>query len=670
MNLFRKTASAPLASLVLVASLTFLPSQAWPLELWEIQGIGALSPYVQREVRTIGNIVTAVGPEGFFIQTPSERSDGDSATSDGLHVYFDGSSPLEIGDVVNVDGLVIEFFGLTELSDVTKLVVTGTAPSLPTPIELDALLPSPTPSDGRSGTNHDLERFEGMLVAFSSGTTTAPTDRFGKISIVAQGSRTFREPGIRFPGLANLPVWDGNPEVFEMAPAALSGHAIPLPAGAPIKRCEGPLTFDFGEYQVWPVALEVISPPIAHSVRARQPREVTVATQNLFRLFDSTDEPTRADPILTAEELDLRLSKLSLLIVELLRVPDVLAVQEVENEVVLEALAARVHALRPDTHYSAIVADGDDPSGMDVGFLVDSSVFVREVQALGSDAVFTFAGSTRRTFARPPLLVNLLVGEDNEPLRIVNVHLKSLRGIDSDPFVRRLRQEQASWLATEIQTLQSSTPGEPLLVTGDFNAFEFTDGYVDVLGALTGTPDPRGALLTIPKRVEPPLENTIWQLPPIKRYSFIFDGNSQALDHMLLSRSLSNWARDVQFARGNADAPIGYAKEAASPLRASDHDGLVLYLEPTARAASFIRGDTDGDGTIRREDVLFLLQHLFAGGSPLPCWEGGDANGDERVDISDAVWLLRVMLKLDSPSEQVALCEPSTMNCNRYTLCP
>ena len=190
-----------------------------------------------------------------------------------------------------------------------------------------------------------------MLVAFSSGTTTAPTDLFGKISIVAQGSRTFREPGIRFPGLANLPVWDGNPEVFEMAPAALSGHTIPLPAGASIKRCEGPRTVDFGEYQVWPVALEVISPPIAHSVRARQPREVTVATQNLFRLFDSTDEPTRADPILTAEELDLRLSKLSLLIVELLRVPDVLAVQEVEHEVVLEALAARGHALRPATHF-------------------------------------------------------------------------------------------------------------------------------------------------------------------------------------------------------------------------------------------------------------------------------------------------------------------------------
>ena len=50
-------------------------------------------------------------------------------------------------------------------------------------------------------------------------------------------------------------------------------------------------------------------------------------------------------------------------------------------------------------------------------------------------------------------------------------------------------------LADEIQGMQSQERDLRLVVAGDFNAFEFTDGYVDVLGEVKGAPDPAGALL-------------------------------------------------------------------------------------------------------------------------------------------------------------------------------
>jgi hypothetical protein len=38
--------------------------------------------------------------------------------------------------------------------------------------------------------------------------------------------------------------------------------------------------------------------------------------------------------------------------------------------------------------------------------------------------------------------------------------------------------------------------------------------------------------------------------------------------------------RGLQYARGNADAAVDLINDDTTPLRASDHDGLVLYIEP------------------------------------------------------------------------------------------
>jgi predicted extracellular nuclease len=118
------------------------------------------------------------------------------------------------------------------------------------------------------------------------------------------------------------------------------------------------------------------------------------------------------------------------------------------------------------------------------------------------------------------------------------------------------------------------------VVLGDFNAYEFTDGYVDVMGQLTGTPDPEGALLPATEELEPPFTNHTFLLPAEERYSYVYRCSAQALDHVLTNRPMGRWVQEVAYARGNADSPREWSEVANSALRCSDHDGVVLFLGP------------------------------------------------------------------------------------------
>jgi endonuclease/exonuclease/phosphatase family metal-dependent hydrolase len=608
-------------------------------EIWEIQGPGPFSPYAFRRLSTRANVVTAVGPAGFFLQTPEGRSDGDARTSDGIYVYTGAAPSVRPGDLADVSGLVVEYFGLTELTRSPLVTVVARDQPLPPPVIFDAGRPSP-----RAGLERELERYEGMLVELSGGIACGPIDRFGELPVVARSTRAFRGPGLLHPGLPGLPLWDGHPELFELRPGALRPQgAAPglLAAGTRIDHCFGPLTFAFGEYQLWPLGLEVSAAPAPRPVRNRAAGEITVATQNLFRLYDDVDDPLIPDPVPGAAEYRLRLAKHSLAIRTFLGAPDILAVQEVENLQTLEALAARIAADDAGVRYRALLIEGTDPSGIDIGFLVREKVDVCSLRQIGAGETFTHDGSLHPLFPRPPLLLGCSLEGTIPPLRLtlIAVHLRSLRDIETSLFVRRWRFEQALRLAAAVQELQENDPEIHLIVLGDLNAFEFTDGYVDVLGIISGRQDPRGALLAAPDLVEPDLHNHVLDLPAGERYSYVFRGAAQALDHALTSRALRPRVRQAGFARGNADFPEALLLDLRTPLRSSDHDGLVLFIQADA-GSPFRRGDLDGDGALEVRDALVLLRWLFAGGGPPSCPEAADCDGDGKLGLSDAIRLL------------------------------
>ena len=262
------------------------------------------------------------------------------------------------------------------------------------------------------------------------------------------------------------------------------------------------LGFEFGGYELWPTGLTVVDPvELPRTVWPREPGEFTVATLNLYRLFDDEDDPPtygatgeeRDDYVANAAAYTAKLVKLSAHIREVLDSPDVLAVQEAEKLGVLEDLAAQIAADEPAISYTAYLIEGNDVGTIDIGFMVRDRVTVDSVTQLGYDELFTWDGSPLHD--RPPLLLegSCQLEFGSSPIYVLGVHNRSLSGIDDTSDgerVRLKRYEQAESIAMMIQDLQITHAGIPLAVVGDFNAYEFTDGYVDSVGIIKGDSSP------------------------------------------------------------------------------------------------------------------------------------------------------------------------------------
>lgn len=561
-------------------------------EIWQIQGNGLASPFAGQVVATNDNIVTAVGPQGFFIQTPEARADADPETSNGIYVYTGSAPTVAVGDQVDVVGTVQEFYDFTELAGGPVVTVDSSGNPLPAAVEFNAALPSPAQPQPATA----YERYEGMRVTIPAGLVCGPSQYFGsdptaEAFIVASGSRPFREPGIRYPGLVGLPVWDGNPEIFELDSDKFAEAYDPIVAGTTF-AAEGVLGYEYGGYELWATSLsDVVQPPLPVPVRPRTAGEFTVGSLNTYRLFDDVDDPGSADDgsVESTAAYTRHLRKLSQYIREVLDAPDVLGVQEVEHIGALQDLAAQIHADDPSLTYTAFLEEGNDVGGIDVGFLVRNTMAVDAVTQLQKDAPFVFGGGLLHD--RPPLLFEgRYIGNGAPfPVKVLVIHNRSLNGID-DPLdgdrVRHKRLEQAQAVATIVQNLQTADPNVRLVVVGDFNAYEVTDGYVDVTGQIKGEVVPADNLLSGPDLVEPNLVDEVLHLPASARYSYVHNGTAQVLDHALWSQGLTAFQRGMAYGRGNADAPEVRFYDDATPLRCSDHDGLVLY----------VMSDANGDG--------------------------------------------------------------------------
>ena len=90
-------------------------------------------------------------------------------------------------------------------------------------------------------------------------------------------------------------------------------------------------------------------------------------------------------------------------------------------------------------------------------------------------------------------------------------------------------------------------------------------------------------------------------VPQVERYSFVFEGTAQVLDHALTSMAAWPFVRGVEYGRGNADSarPLLDVCDAGTPLtlplRSSDHDGLVLYLLRDSSSVIFADGFESSD---------------------------------------------------------------------------
>ncbi|MGA9575552.1 MAG: lamin tail domain-containing protein, partial [Lysobacterales bacterium] len=594
------------------------------LEIYEIQGSGSTSPFAGQGIATTDNTVTAVGTDGFFMQTPDARADADADTSNGIFVFTGGAPAVAVGDQVDVSGSVTEFFDFTEFAAGSSISITSSGNPLPAATVFDDSVPSPNPM--APSCSIEFECYEGMLVQITGGTVTASNQGFGtdpiaEVYITAAGTRTYREPGIEFPGLAGYPEWDGNPEVFELDPDKLGLPNQIIPAGSSFDAT-GAIGYEFGGYEFWPSSLSVNPAPLPVPVRTRDVAEMTVGALNLYRLFDDIDDApiivrdpdtdivltVTDDAVLDTDEYARRLTKFSSYIRGVLNAPDILAVSEVESLKVLQDLADTIMADDGTVHYTPYLEEGNDIGGIDVGFLVRDSVVVDKVTQLGRYEQLSVDGSLLND--RPPLLLEGRQVADGSdfPIAVMAIHGRSLSSIETSDRVRQKRLEQSQFVAVNVQALQDANPDINLVLAGDFNAYEFTDGYVDVTGFMKGSVTPGENLVceTNPctDNVSPDLLDQVLMIDAGERYSFVFQGNGQALDHALTSSGLDELVRDFQFGRGNSDAAVDLINDDSTPLRSSDHDGLVLFLVK----------DSDGDGVT--DDADYCPGTVIPEGAP------------------------------------------------------
>jgi uncharacterized protein (TIGR03437 family) len=520
------------------------PPEPSRLRISEIQGSGARSPVAGQLVTTTG-VVTGRSQNGFWIQSLPADIDADGTTSEGLFVFFGRTPPPSTvvkGAVLRVTGTVSEFRPasdpgsqtLTEIVDASSMVVSQ-GQTLPPAVELRPEV--------------DWERYEGMRVSAPALRAVGPT-----LASLNESTNTSTATGVFFAVAAAEPRPyrainpEGEFQMLRVDSRAQGGPAVDVTAGTAVRNVSGPLDYAF---RTWTVAQDMDTPvevgPLRGVVTAHTPLqpEFVVASMNLERLFDTTDDPGTSDPVVTEPALTARVEKIARVIRDVLRMPDIIAVQEAENIDVLRAVATAAGG------YDAHLLEGNDIGGIDTGFLTRRGRAA--VQSLTQEGRNIRQGGGF-LWDRPPLIARMSV--QGVEFTAIAVHLRSLLDAD-DPAVAAKRRAQAEGLRDLVRA--RATAGEQVLVLGDFNMYQF-DPLMDTIRS--------GGPLTL-------LTDT---LPPHENYSYVFDGVSQTLDHILLSAGLRRRLVRTEYIRINADFPAGWRGDLARVERYSDHDVPVVYM--------------------------------------------------------------------------------------------
>ncbi|MBC7190747.1 endonuclease/exonuclease/phosphatase family protein [Marinobacter sp.] len=647
----------PAPSATPTSSLSQPPAAPQERSISEIQGRSHTSPYLGETVRTQG-VVTAIAGNGFYVQDPV--GDGDPATSEGLFVFTGGAPGLSVGDQVEVSGEVSEFtpggtatrnlsstqmafpqVQVTGAATLPEAVVIGQGGRVPpaSNIDDDAFASFDPATDGIDF----FESLEAMRVRVAAPLAVAPTNGFGEIFTVADGGAG--ASGLSSRQTINIAPDDFNPEKIQIDfdEGILPGFVFPaVDTGSRLTDVTGVVGYDFGNFQVHPTeAFDVIPGGLAPATSHIQgsDSQLTLASYNVLNLDPQVE---RIEQVVGQRSSEIdddiglgRFDAIAAQIVSALNTPDIIALQEVQDNDGAEVSEVAGADVTLQTLVEAIERAGGpryrflDTEGLVPAFFSDNGV----VSPVGGQP----GGNIRPAFLYNPERVSLIgsaepltdpadqaVNPDNpfyrsriplvarfsfndQELTLVNAHLSSKGGSapilgTEQPFEARQedptvngsldeRRRQALAISAFVDERLSADPQARIAVVGDLNEFEFISPVRDILGER--------------------LHNTTAALPASERYSFIFQGNSQQLDHILLSDAL-NQAPEFEIVHVNSEF-------ADTPERASDHDPLLAGLAfPQPE-------DLDADGDVDLADLWQLRRSMGA--------REGDPRFDPRADL-------------------------------------
>lgn len=581
------------------------------VQIHDIQGNGTASPLNGQVVTTTG-IVTLLktttnnggAANGFFLQEPDATVDADPNTSEGLLVFTSSVPTVNVGDAITITATVQEFFTMTELVTPTNIVVNSSGNPLPTAVTLNSTILDPAAAPNQP----QLEKFEGMRMTAASLTSVAPNDNFFDVFVVLTAvARPLREPGIPISltvppdptsGTPDccVPRWDENPERLILDTNARAGAPLnPYTSNVVFTNVTGPLDFSFSEYRLIPDAgLTASANMSAVPVPIPLATEFTIASFNIENFSGNATQQQKAAHAIR----------------NVMRYPDIIGVQEVSSFAVLQNLATLINndavaAGDPNPVYEARLQVSPGGGTQHVGYLIKlARVQINFVtQDLAAETYINpLTGNPELLHDRPPLQLNATIDPAGpNPITVIVLvnHTRSFIDIDDDPSppgqgvrVRAKRKAQGESLAQHYQNLQAANPATSIIAVGDYNAYQFNDGYTDPIATQLGnpTPDDQVVVDASPDVVNPNFVNLTDLAPAADRYSFIFEGTPQALDHILLNRVAHVRSTRYAVARFDADFPTtpasAFASDSTRPEAVSDHDAPVAYfsltLAPTA----------------------------------------------------------------------------------------
>ena len=596
----------------------------------DIQGAAHRSPKNGQGVTGVPGIVTLLKPNGFFMQDSSP--DADDATSEGIFVFTNSAPTVAVGDSITVSGTVSEFRpggsgGVNNLTttEITGPTITPVASGLPLPAAIivgagGRLPPATVIEDDATGDVETsgvfdpasdaidfYESLEGMRVQINDAVAVGPRNAFGETPVLPDGgaglaNRTARG-GIYISDYAN-----GNPRRL-----ILTSGSVPTPTmnvrdslpGATV----GVLDYSFGNFML---ALSAVPAVVSGGLTKE-----TTATPTADQLAIATINLANLDPGDDAAKFN----GLAAIIASNLQSPDIIALEEVQDNTgptddgTVEAtttanmlIAAIAAAGGPAYQYRDIPPvndqDGGEPGGnIRVAFLFRTDRGVAFVDRPGggpttavsvvTDGTGTHLSTspgriapTDPAFAnsRKPLAAEFTF--NGQRLSVIVNHFNS-KGGDTPLFGRVQpptrssevqRQQQAAIVHDFVQSLLAADADAKVVVLGDLNDFQFSPA----LATLRGAP----AILT----------DLITTLPASDQYTYIFEGNAQVLDHILVTNNLVQPSLQYDVVHVNTE----FADQA------SDHDPQIVRLTlvaapppaPTVVAVTPNQGGTGGGTSV------------------------------------------------------------------------
>lgn len=531
-----------------------------------VQGIAARSPLAGVEVRIRG-IVTAVDRRrgGFWLQ--ALRGDDDPRTSDAIFVHEPPGRGLKpaAGNLLRLSGRVQESRTGRHTPPRTELILVRDVRrqhrhlSLPPPVELDRL-----PHDSLERAARRWESLEGMRVRVRHALVIGPTNRYGDVIVLAPGNVRSDAALDRHRGILRLSspgagVVDYHPERIPVSP--LGGRHMPaLRSGDRLDRATGIVDVRHGTYRILVEHVESSPHPLppVPGVPPATPDTLSVVALNVDNLFPPGAHTAAGQPPVRRRDYVVHRDKLVSLLLGRLRRPDLVVLAEIGRPSALQDLARRL------SHVSGLpYRAGSRPSGDARGI---RSGFLWRSDRLHLEHLLSLPAPGRN-----PLTGRFAIGARH--LTVVAVHFRSKYADDplfcacapSRPSEIPRRRQAARVRAYVARSLWHS-PRRLLLVAGDFNDFAFREPR-------EGGPDP----VTLVRGVRAPrLLDLTARIPPADRYSYIYRGNAQLIDHVLASRALGKRLAQIRLLHVNAALPAVLSRRPGIVWRSSDHDPIVV----------------------------------------------------------------------------------------------